>query len=79
MIQGINQGRWDGVEANYEEEEEVNKGGDDTIRHRRSNRVGRLGGRGSGDDGKNDNKFRGNILRIPPLRASIASLFDMTT
>ena len=34
---------------------------------------------GGGDDGGNINKFRGNILSIPPLCALIASLFEMTT
>ena len=46
MIQGINQGRWDGVEANYEEEEEVNKVDDDMGRYGRHDKVGNLVGRG---------------------------------
>ena len=67
------------VEDNYEEEEEDKKGGDDTIWHRQRDKVGRLEGQGGGDDGEKDNKFRGKTLRIPPLRAFIASLFDNKT
>ena len=33
--------------------------------------MGRLGGQGGGDDGKNNNKVRGKILRIPPFVRSL--------
>ena len=46
------------------------------VRYIRRDKVGMFGGRGGGDDGGNDNKVRGSILRIPyPLRVFIASLF----
>ena len=35
-------------------------------RYGRHNKVGRLVCQGGGDDGGNDKKVRGNILRIPP-------------
>ena len=48
-------------------------------RYGQCDKVGRLVGRGGGDDGGNYNKVRGNILSIFPLRAFIASLFETTT
>ena len=54
------------MKANWEEEE-VNEGDDDMRRYGRRNKVGRLVGKGGGDEGGNENKVRGNILSIPPL------------
>ena len=48
-------------------------------RYGRRDKVGRFIGQGGGDDGINDNKVRGNILSIRPLRAFVASLFEMMT
>ena len=56
--------------------EEVNKVDDDMGRYGRRNKVGKLGGRGGGDDGWNNNKARGNILSIPSLCAFIVLLFE---
>ena len=67
-----------GWKAIYEEDE-VNKGDDDMGRCGQRNKVGRFVGQGGGDDGRNDNKVRGNIFSIPPIRAIIGLLFETTT
>ena len=76
MIRGRRQeGR---VESNYGEEE-FNKGDDDMGRYIKRNKVGSLGCRFGGVDGGNNNKFRGDILRIPPLCAFVLLLFETIT
>ena len=48
-------------------------------RYGQRDKVESLVGQTGGDEGGNDNKFKGNILSIPPLRAFVASLFETTT